>query len=326
MKTIQALINFFRKDIWEDPNKRHPFRNFIYRWLRIVISSGQDFLNDKGFDKASTLTFYSLLSIIPLVAIGFAIAQNLGFGEKFAEQVQQQLQNQPQVAEKIIDFANATLKTTRGGIIASFGIVVLIWTVLRMIGNIATFFDEIWHVKKTRTLWEQIKRYLPMIVLFPIFLVGSNSLIVFLSTKAALTTQSLEFLDIFSPLITYLFHFIAYLLTWSLLTFLYIYLPNTTVSWKAGILAGIITGILYTIWQWIYVTFQVNASSYGAIYGSFAAVPLFLIWLNYSWLIIIFGAELSYHIQKETDTDGNSSLKKVNTHSKNAQEEGRVTE
>lgn len=300
---FRQFIVWFQQEYW-NPKEENRHQGFFHRVLRILFSSIRSFINDKCFDKASTLTFYSLLSIIPLVAIGFGVAQQLGIADKFTEQVKAQFQSQPQVADKIIEFSNATLKTTRGGIIAGFGVVVLLWTVLRMIGNIETFFDEIWKVKKTRTLWQQVKSYLPIILLFPLFLVGSSSIILFMSTKAILATQSVELLNFFGPLVQLLFHLIAYSVGWGLLSFIYIYLPNTKVSWKAGMIAGVIAGILYSLWQWIYVTFQVNAASYGTIYGSFAAFPLFLIWVNYSWLIILFGNELCAHIQK---ADGKKS-------------------
>ena len=305
MKILQPYLDFFQKDIWEKETEGKPLKNFFYKFLRILISSVKGFLNDKGFDKASTLTFYFLLSLIPLVAIGFGIAQELGFAEQFKEQVKAQLSSQPQVAEKIIEFSDATLKTTKGGIIAAFGFLVLIWTVLRMIGNISSFFNEIWKVE-SRTLWQQIKSYVPMILLFPIFLVGSSSALVYMSETAINFIESVKFLSFLGPLVTYLFQFVAYLVSWGFLSFIYIYLPNTDVSWKAGMVAGIITGLIYLLWQWVYITFQVNASSYGVIYGSFAAIPLFMIWLNYSWLIIIFGAELTYQIQNDQNPNKKS--------------------
>jgi membrane protein len=300
MNKITQFIEYFQQEFW-NPKQKSKSKNFFHKVLRILFASIRDFIDDKCFDKASTLTFYSLLSIIPLVAIGFGIAQELGFADRFTEQVKAQLYNQPQVAEKIIEFSDSTLKTTKGNIIAWFGFIILLWTVFRMIGNIGSSFDEIWNVKNSLTLWQQVKRYIPMIFLFPIFLVGSSTIIIFMSTKAILAFKSIEVLNYFSPFIEFIFQWIPYLVSWGLLSFIYIYLPNTKVSWKAGIIAGIITGILYVIWQWIYVTFQVNASSYGAIYGGFAALPLFLIWLNYSWLIILFGTELSRNIQEISD-------------------------
>lgn len=245
------------------------------------------------------LTFYSLMSIVPIVAIGFGIAQELGFGETFTKLVQEQLIAQPQVAEKIIEFSNSTLENTRGNVIASLGIGVLLWTVFRMIGNIEIYFDEIWKAKVPRTLWDQAKSYIPMIFLFPIFLVGANNILLFVSTKAVGATQSVEFLSIFSELIEFLAHLLSSLIGLIVLIFMYIYLPNTKVSWRAAATGGIIAAILYALWQWIYVTFQANAASYGFIYGSFAAFPLFLIWLNYSWVIILFGTELTASIQRK---------------------------
>jgi membrane protein len=299
MNKFKKFFQFFQKTIWEDQKENSSVKNILYQWLRIFISSVQGFIKDKGFDKASTLTFYTLLAIIPLMAIAFGIAQELGFGDLFTEQVKIRFQSQPDVAEKLIEFSNSTLKTTKGGVIASLGLVLLFWTVIRTIGNIGSFFNEIWQVKIGRTLWQEIKNYSPLIILFPVFLVGSSSVIIYMSTLAITTSDSIDGLNFLSPFIFLLFNLISYLISWSFLSFLYIYLPHTKVSWKAAFIAGIITGIIFFIWQWIYVTFQAHAASYGVIYGSFAAVPLFLIWLNYSWLIVIFGAELCYHIQQE---------------------------
>lgn len=296
---LKDFITFFRK-LWnkKEQNKDQQ-QGIFFNSISVLIASIKGFVDDRCFEKAATLTFYSLLSIVPLIAIGFGIAQSLGFAEAFAEQVKSQFHQQPQVAEKIIEFSNSTLKTTKGSIIAAFGLAVLLWTAFKMIGYIAFFFDEIWKVKSERTFWQQVKSYVPMILLFPIFLVFSSSTIIYMSTKAILAIQSINILQVFGPLIRILFQVIPYLISWGLLSFFYIFLPNTKVSWKAGLIAGVAIGLIYVSWQWVYVTFQLHASSYGAIYGSFAAVPLFLIWLNYSWLILLFGTEFSYHLQKK---------------------------
>lgn len=288
-------MKIFDPENWKENASFSSTKRLIYKIIRIGLTSVQGFLKDKGFDKASTLTFYTLLSIIPLLAIGFGIAQELGFAEKLEEQVKIYFESQPKVAEKLIEFSNSTLKTTRGGLIASFGIVLLFWTVIKTIGNVESFFNEIWQVK-SRTLWQQIKSFTPIILFLPIFLVGSSSFILFTSTS---TLAFFKEAGLLTKFISILFNIIGYLVTWSLLSLFFIFLPNKKISWKAGFIAGTITGILFFIWQWIYVTFQVKASSYGVIYGSFAALPLFLIWLNYSWLIIIFGSEICYYTENE---------------------------
>ena len=130
-------------------------------------------------------------------------------------------------------------------------------------------------------------------------MIGSSSIFLFFSSTVLKSAQAIEWLNFLTPAVIFLFSLIPYLFSFGLLSFIYIYLPNTKVSWKAAIIAGFITGIIYVVWQYIYVTFQAKAASYGTIYGSFAAIPLFLIWLNYSWLIILFGVELTKSLQKK---------------------------
>ncbi len=296
MPSFKDKIDQVKKKYLDD--KKGPPQSKLTYLIYILIRSVKGFIDDRGFDKASILTYYSLLSIVPLLAIGFWIGQELNFEDQLAEQIKNTFKNQPEIADKIIEFSKSTLKQTKGGLIASLGLLVLIWTVFKMIGNIAINFDEIWKLRKEPTIMEQLRRYVPMIFIFPVFIVASNGMIIFLSTKAILVLQSVTFLKIFFPVVELILNLLPYAVIWLMFTFLYIFLPNTQVNRKAGILAGIIAGILTIGWQWVYVTFQVNASSYGAVYGAFAAIPLFLIWLNYNWLIILFGTELSYQIQK----------------------------
>jgi membrane protein len=302
MNKLKRGLKIFTLNFWETKREANP-DNFFYKAMAILIASLQSFFADNCFDKASTLTFYSLLTIVPLVAISFGIAKELGFENKFRHEIIIQFNSQPMVADKLIEFSDATLRQTKEGFIAGCGIVILLWTVFCMIGNIAFYFNQIWRIKVSRTLWQQCKSFIPMILLFPIFLVASSSFVAYTSTIALKATESILFLKAFNPFFTFLFKYLPLTLNWLLLIFLYIYLPNTKVNWKAGAIAGTIAGVLCQAWQWIYIAFQFNATSYGAIYGVFAAVPLFLIWLNYSWLIILFGTELAYHIQKLNESE-----------------------
>lgn len=290
--TWKKFEKFATAKYWESRSKK----NKVYQPLAIFISAIHSFINNQGINKGATLTFYSLFSIIPIIAIGFWIAQKLGFAEMFSLEIRKALDTQPAIAEKLIEFSNATLKKTRGGLIATFGIVLLFWTVLRMIANIESFFDQTWKVKKTRSFAAQLKYYIPLIILFPIFLVGSNSLIIFATTKTLFYTDDIIGLE---SIIYQLSDWAPLLLLALIFIATYKFLPHTKVPWKAAIISGIFIAIVFQAWQWIYINFQVNASSYGAIYGTFAAIPLFLIWLNYSWLIIIFGNELSYQISRK---------------------------
>ncbi len=300
MKIHKKIKKFFKKEIWIRPG-------ILYSSLRIFLSS-INFIYNKGFDKASTLTFYTLLSIVPIFAIAFGIAQSLGFANTLTEQVKIYFSSQPQVAEKLIEFSESTLKTTRGGLIASLGLLFLFWTAVNTIGNIERFLNEVWDLKNERTLFQKMKSFLPLVFLFPLLIVGPSSAIAFTSD----ITQNIAYIG---PLLKTVLSFASYFVNWCVISFLYIYLPDTKVSWKAAFLAAFITVIIFAIWQLIYVIFQVKVGSYGVIYGSFAAVPLFLIWLNYSWLIIIFGARLCREIQKENEKSVNISTSETDNHS-----------
>lgn len=261
--------------------------------LSFLIPMFTDFINDRCFEKAATLTYYSLLAMIPILAIAFAVATGLGWEEKLAEQIRDSLELQPEIAEKIITFSKATLKQTRTGWIAGLGLLLLVWTGFRLVANIGAYFNEIWHLKKKRTFWQEVKVYLPLIFLFPLFMIAANSLVLTLSRLAFR-----PYAQFLSPALDTVLDYFPLLLLWVLFTFLYLYLPHRKVPWSIALISGAVTALLYQIWQWVYIHFQLKSSSYGAIYGSFAAIPLFLIWLYYSWLIILFGTEISAHLAK----------------------------
>jgi membrane protein len=122
----------------------------------------------------------------------------------------------------------------------------------------------------------------------------SGSINVYIKTQVTQITQRVAFLDVFNPIMYSLFETIPYVLIWILFTILYVIMPNTRVTLKAGFLGGVVAGTLYQIAQWAYITFQISAAKMNAIYGSLAALPLFLIWLQICWWIVLFGAELSF--------------------------------
>lgn len=298
MKILSQINHYFKETIWEKSHR--PSHSTVRAFFRITISSIKGFVNDECFAKASALTYYSLLSIIPLFAIGFGIGQLLGFEENLKQEINKAFQEQPVIAEKLIEFASASLKQTEGGLIASLGLIVFLWTVFSVITSIETFFNKIWHTKASRSFLKQTMRYIPLILLLPIFVVITNSSIIYLSSLEILKSAHFPLYEWIGPATHLFFRIIPYTLAWMVFTFLYLFIPNAKVSRKAGLIAGLIASIAFETWQWIYINFQLEAASYGVIYGSFAAVPLFLIWLNNSWLIILFGTEVSYNIQKES--------------------------
>ncbi|MCK4859219.1 MAG: YihY/virulence factor BrkB family protein, partial [Candidatus Omnitrophica bacterium] len=194
-------------------------------------------------------------------------------------------------------FANQLLKNTKGGLIAGIGVAILFWIVIKVLGNIEESFNDIWGIKHARSIGQKLSDYLSIMLICPILVIMSSSITVFITSQIVLITQKLTLLGAISPLIFALLKLLPYCVIWILFTFIYIFMPNTKVNFRSGLLAGIVAGTIYQIVQFAYINFQIGVAKYNAIYGSFAALPLFLVWLQISWLVVLFGAELSFAYQ-----------------------------
>jgi membrane protein len=170
----------------------------------------------------------------------------------------------------------------------------LFWLVIQVLGNVETSFNDIWGVKKTRPIERKIADYLSVMVFAPILFIISSGAMVFLTTQVELIISKIAILGFLSPVLFLMVKLLPYILIWILFSFIYVFMPNTHVNISSGIFGGIIAGTIYVITQWAYITFQIGVARYNAIYGSFAALPLFLGWLQISWLIVLFGAEISF--------------------------------
>ncbi|MEA3471690.1 MAG: YhjD/YihY/BrkB family envelope integrity protein, partial [Thermodesulfobacteriota bacterium] len=292
---VLKFISFIKGDIWRVRLQDLPRKkSFFIKQLRIFLLSIRGFNEDKCQLRASALTFYSLISIVPVAAMAFGIAKGFGFEKLLEKQLLEQLSGQEEVVMRIIDFANSLLANTKGGLLAGVGVFILFWAVIKVLGNIEDSFNDIWGIKESRTLGRKFSDYLSTMLLCPILAILASSVTVFITTQVTLITEKVALLGIFSSSIFFILKLLPYCLIWTLFTFIYVFMPNTKVRFSSGLLAGIIAGTIYQIVQWAYIAFQVGAARYNAIYGSFAALPLFLIWLQLSWLIVLFGAEFAF--------------------------------
>jgi membrane protein len=292
------IINFIKTDIWRIRVKNLPRKkSFIIRQLRIFLLTVRGYVRDKCTLQASSLTFYSLLSIVPIVAMAFGIAKGFGFQKLLEKQLLEKFPGQEEVMMQIVSFAQSLLENTKGGMIAGIGVAVLLWSVIKLLGNIERSFNDIWEIKKSRNIGRKFSDYLSIILISPVLVILSSSVTVFITTQVTQITEKVALLGIISPLILFIIKLLPYCLVWILFTFIYILMPNTKVNFSSGFIAGVIAGTIFQVAQWAYINFQVGVAKYNAIYGSFAALPLFLIWLQLSWLIVLFGAEISFACQ-----------------------------
>jgi len=295
---IKKVLDFLKKDVWRISLKNKPkYKVILIKYLRIILLAFRGYDEDKVSLRSSALTFYSMLSVVPVAAMGFGIAKGFGFDKHLEQQITENFSEQQEVLDYIITFANRFLENTKGGIIAGIGIAVLFWSVMKVLGNIESSFNAIWNIRKPRVWFRKFSDYFSMMLIAPVLIILATSSNVFISTQITRITTEFDMLGIISPLIFFLLKLIPYVLFWLVLTIVYMIMPNTKVKFKSAFIAGIISGTIFVFVQWLYIYFQVGVSKYNAIYGSFAALPLFLIWLQTSWLIVLFGAEVSFAVQ-----------------------------
>lgn len=298
----EKVVSYFRAGIWRTNLDSLPrYQMLLVRILRIVTLSISGFARDGCALRASALTFYTLLSLVPAAAMAFGIAKGFGFEVLLKRRLLEDFHAHQEVVIKVIAFAQSFLENTRGGLIASVGVIVLLWTVIKVLSNIEHAFNKIWEVHQHRTLVRKFSDYLSIMFMGPILIILSSSVTVFITTQVAEIIHEISILGFLSWPLFAAMNMIPYGLIWALFTFVYMVMPNKRVQLISGLAAGIVAGTMYQLAQWAYITFQLGAARYNAIYGSFAALPLFLIWLQVSWFIVLFGAEISYAYQHADD-------------------------
>jgi len=294
-KRLSRLIRFLSVDIWRLRVSDLPKgKSFLIKQLRTLVLAVRDFRTDRCSLRASALTFYSILSIVPIVAMAYGLAKGFGFEGQLEARLMAAFEGREEVAKWILEWSQKLLKETRGGVVAGVGVVILLWTVIRVLGTVEKSFNFIWGVKQHRTLLRKFSDYVSVVLVCPILLVISGSVTVILSTKVGELSQRLGFLGFLVPLIVIMLSVLPFVIGWLLFGFVYMFVPNTRVKFRSALVAGVIAGTCFQVMQWAYINFQVGVTQYSKVYGSFAALPLFLVWLQLSWLIVLFGAELSF--------------------------------
>lgn len=307
-----AAVQFLKTDVWRlQAQKLTPRRSFWITQLRVFLLAIRRFVDDKCDLRASALTFYSLLSIVPVVAMAFAMAKGFGFEKILGEQLLAKLEGHEEVAERLIGFAQSLLENTKGGAIAGVGIVVLFWTVIKVLGNIESSFNDIWGVKTPRAMGRKLADYLSVMMICPVLMITASSVTVLVTTRVAVMVEQLAFLGYLADVTILFLKLLPYGVLWLVFTFIYVFMPNTKVAVKSALWGGILAGTTYQLVQLAYISFQIGVTNYGAIYGSFAALPLFLVWLQVSWLIVLFGAEVSFAHQNVTTYEFEEDCLKV---------------
>lgn len=284
--SFAKIRQFLIHDLWEIPAEFLPAEV-----LRRLIVTTRCFLQERMYFRASALTYSTLFAIVPLLAIIFAIAKGFGLNSLVEQLIKDNLVATPEVQETLIGFVNSYLSHSSGGIFLGFGVLLLLWTLFNLTNTIETTFNQIWQVKNNRPFSRQLTDYTAIIFLLPVFIVATTGLSIFIyNFLDSLATDEV----VLRPTVLVLVKLSPWVLTCLFFTGLFMYIPNTRVKFLSAGLAGVITGIAFQVLQWGYLNSQVWLTSYNAIYGSFAALPLFLLMCQIAWTLTLYGCTLAY--------------------------------
>ena len=264
------------------------------KWARVIVSSLKGFHQDRCGLRASSLTLYTLFSIVPIMAMAFGIAKGFGFQAFLEAKVIDLFVGQEEIANKVLVFSTNLLEKTQGGLMAILGVILLVYALVKLMGHIEDAFNKIWQVESSRSALRKITDYLTISLAAGLMVLFSGSANIFIITRFEQIFAYLELSSTVEGLISLGFNILPYVSTWMLFVFFYVIIPNKKNDIRSAVVGGVIAGTLFQILQLIYFKFQVGVSSYNAIYGSFAALPLFLIWVQYSWMILLAGAEIAF--------------------------------
>ena len=291
---IRKVWHFFTYGIWRiTEHEVSGIKEHLVNIAKTIILTIRFFISDGLSKKASALTYNTLLAIVPVLALILAISKGFGFQDLLEQQLTQFFPRQEDIITKVFEFVTNYINQTKNGLFVGIGLVFLIWTIIGLIGNIELAFNHIWQIKRSRTYFRKFTDYLSTLLILPILMVVSSGLSIFITTSIKLP----YFQFIFDPISVMIFRLAPYVITSILFTILFIIIPNTRVRFLNAFWAGIVSGIAFQIFQGFYIRGQIWVSKYNAIYGSFAALPLLLLWVQLSWLICLFGAELAYASQ-----------------------------
>jgi len=301
---LKRLFEYITNDIWKVHT--HEISGGKIRTIRqakIILLSVRGFRADNCYLRASALTYYTMLAIVPILALAFGISKGFGLEENLQIMLYKNFDGQKQVIDKIVLFSNNLLDDTKGGVIAGVGIVILLWAVIKLLGHIEKAFNDIWGIKRNRNYIRKFTDYLSIVLVCPILLIVSGSLTVIVTTKLAAVVHGSSSFQLVLSSTT------QYVIIWLLFSFIYLFMPNCKVKIKNALIAGIIAGTVFILMEFIYIRFQIGVVRYNTIYGSFAAIPLFLLFIQIGWVIVLTGAEISFALQhiEEFEYDYNIS-------------------
>ena len=294
-KKTYNLKNFFRNDIWElNLEELSKARARFVKYVKVMMITIRTFSSEKIGFQAVALSFFSTMAVVPFVAISFAITNGFGLAERLKELLYGYFDNSQQIIDIILGFAQNLIDTAQSNSIGLISALLFAWIVVWMMMSVERVFNNVWRVQKSRNLLKRLSVIIGMLIVSPfVVMVFFGGSFVY-SHALSYLGLDVETFSAIKTVVTWLLFAGLATLTFSAM---YKFIPNVEVTYSNALIAAVPSGIAFSVMNYLYLETQVMVTRLNGVYGAFAAVPLFMIWVNIGWFIILIGAELSYAFQ-----------------------------
>ena len=289
------LKNFFKKDIWElELEELSKFKSRMIKYLKVMAITIKTFSSEKIGFQAVALSFFSTMSVVPFVAIIFAITDGFGLAEYLKDLLYQYFSNSEQVIDTILEFAQNIINTAQSSWMGLISSLMFVWIVVWMMMCVEKVFNNAWKVQKSRNLLKRLSVIIAMLFVSPFVVFVFFGGTVMYSHALSYLGLDVESFSMLKTLLTGVVFAVVATFTFSAM---YKFIPNAEVDYTNALTAAIPAGIAFAAVNYLYLETQVMVTRMNGIFGAFAAVPLFMVWINIGWFIILIGSELSYAFQ-----------------------------
>jgi len=290
---LSKTQHFLKQDLWNlEPTALTKTRAACLKFLRICMLVVKGFKEDKCPIHASALTFISVMALVPFLVILFSIAKGFGI-DKASEMLLEKAAEMPEAMQQAITNIITTVESASAGAMGGIGGLLFLWVAIKMLSSIEETFNIVWGVKIPRTLIEKIRNYIVIMVVAPILIIVSNASQPVIMGFASQLEWMGPFLKIGLQAIPIVMMALAF-------SVVYVFLPNTKVKFSAAFIGALVAALLTMAFQFAIIKLGVGVSKYNTIYGALAAIPIFLFWVQTSWMILLMGAKVAFSVQNAT--------------------------
>jgi len=294
-KKTRKILDFVSYDIWTlDLEELSKAKARFIKYIKVLFITIRTFSNEKIGFQAVALSFFSTMSVVPFIAVAFTVSGGLGLADRLKQLLYQYFENSQQTIDTILGFADNIIQTSQNGPVGLVSGIVFLSVIIWMMMSVERVFNNVWKVQKSRNIFKRLSFYIAILILAPFVVMTffSGSLIY----SRLLSFIGFDFVG-FSTIKTILSWLIFAVLASLTFSAMYKFIPNAEVRYKNALLASFFSGTAFTVMQYLYLETQLFVTRLNAIYGAFAAIPLFMVWINIGWFIILIGAQLSYAFQ-----------------------------